>query len=388
MAPLPDRIIPGTPRQSLPAVVFAHLLPGELRIVVHPAEGQGGAEWDISIDLVPPDLRVPNTLVWVEVDPEFKVCRVTKRAQDEDYKINTELFQRSVNDLAASQASADSVVPRKPITLIAIVWLLALACVVFARFRGKWPAYRSMHTWLDAQGVPGWLRNLDAQLPFILAAIVGAVIVHRVIARSRAGHGGGIRGEARSLLGMLGIQHGVRGWVLVVMLALAPMIIGGLVLGLSCGNIPAPMETVVPAVLDGVLRAAIQEELFFRGLLVGVVASAAIGWSGRAFWINASLAAALFGAMHIKWTLQGVAGGWPTFLMTFAGGLWFAWLLANWRNVWVPMILHAGMNLGWMLAAAEGGAGGGGLIVNLLRVATITIATWMTVRRTRRAAVE
>lgn len=268
--------------------------------------------------------------------------------------------------------------------VFAIVWLLALACVVFARFRGQWPAYKSMHTWLDGQGVPGWARNLDAHLLFILVAILGAVIVHRVIARGRAGPGGETRREAQSPFGMLGIQRGVRGWVLVVMLALAPMILGGLVLGVRNGNVPAPMGTVVPAVLDGVFRAAVQEELFFRGLLVGVVASAAVGWSGRAFWINASLAAALFGAMHIKWTLDAAAAGWPNVLMTFAGGLWFTWLLARWRTLWVPMLLHAGMNLGWMLAAAQGGAGGGGLVENLLRVATITIATWMTVRRTRR----
>jgi predicted lipid-binding transport protein (Tim44 family) len=51
--------------------------------------------------------------------------------------------------------------------------------------------------------------------------------------------------------------------------------------------------------------------------------------------------------------------------------------------LWVPIALHAGMNLGWMLAAASGGAGGGGLAENLLRAATIGVATWWTIRCTR-----
>lgn len=272
---------------------------------------------------------------------------------------------------------------QKPVSL-AIIWLLALASVAFARFRGQWPAYKSLHTWLNAQGVPGWLRNLDSFAVFILAAFLGAVIVHRLIARDTATQRHARSEHARSPLALLGLCRGERGGLLVALIALAPMIIGGLVLGLRSGNIPAPMETVVPAVLDGVLRAAVMEELFFRGLLVGV-AAAALGWMGRPFWINASFAAALFGAMHIKWTLEGIAAGWPNVLMTLAGGLWFAWLFAKWRNLWVPMILHAGMNLGWLLAAAKGGAGGGGLIENLLRAATIALATWLTIRATRAA---
>jgi membrane protease YdiL (CAAX protease family) len=275
---------------------------------------------------------------------------------------------------------------RERLAVLTIVWILALACVVFTRFRGEWPSYKSLHTWLDAQGVPGWVRNLDSFLLFMLIAALGAVSVHLWLRRASVQAGGAARSiAADSPASLLGLRRGRAGWLPVCLLPLAPMVIGGAVLGIIGGNLPAPASTVVPAVWSGVIRAAVQEELFFRGLLVGVVASAAIGWSGRAFWINATFAAALFGAMHIKWTLDAAAAGWPNVLMTFAGGLWFTWLLARWRTLWVPMILHAGMNLGWMLAAAEGGAGGGGLVVNLLRVATIAIATWMTIRATRSA---
>jgi predicted lipid-binding transport protein (Tim44 family) len=60
-----------------------------------------------------------------------------------------------------------------------------------------------------------------------------------------------------------------------------------------------------------------------------------------------------------------------------------AWLLSRWRWMWVPMVVHAGLNLGWMFAALSGGAGGGGLLENLLRAATITIASGWTIRVTR-----
>jgi len=142
------------------------------------------------------------------------------------------------------------------------------------------------------------------------------------------------------------------------------------------------MKPLASPLLKGVVRAPIMEELLFRGLLVGVTA-AVLNWQGRRFWCNAFAAAALFASTHVDWTQTGFANGWSTLLVTGIGGLWYTWLLSRWRSLWVPMILHAGMNLGWLLAGATGGAGGGGLAINLLRAATITIATWWTIRATR-----
>ena len=285
------------------------------------------------------------------------------------------------NLLSVDTQPPDAVPPRTRRRVLAIVWLPALAAVLLIRFRTRWPAYTALHKSLADRGVPEWVRNLDSVLVLVAASLLGAWLAHRALAPARASTAHAAGDRPATTPAMLGLRRGERGWPRVVLVALAPMVVGGLVLGVRNGNIPAPASTVVPAVWSGVVRAAVQEELFFRGLLVAVPA-AAIGWAGRAFWVNASFAAALFGAMHIRWTLEGLSGGWGTLLMTFAGGLWFAWLLARWRTLWVPMILHAGMNLGWMLAAAEGGAGGGGLIENLLRAATIALATWLTIRRT------
>jgi hypothetical protein len=68
---------------QVPAVVFACLRPGELRIILHPGVGlaHGGAPHDVPAALVPPDLWVPNTLLWVQLDDDLRVVRVWRREE-------------------------------------------------------------------------------------------------------------------------------------------------------------------------------------------------------------------------------------------------------------------------------------------------------------------
>ena len=67
--------------EQVPAVVFARLSNTEIRILLHPGNGlaEGGAPRDIPIDQVPADLRMPNTLLWVQLDHKMQVARVWKR---------------------------------------------------------------------------------------------------------------------------------------------------------------------------------------------------------------------------------------------------------------------------------------------------------------------
>jgi hypothetical protein len=72
------------PREWLdrvPAVVFACLIPGEHRIILCPGNGlaDGGAPYDIPTSLVPFDLRVPNTPLWVQLDEDMSIVRVWRR---------------------------------------------------------------------------------------------------------------------------------------------------------------------------------------------------------------------------------------------------------------------------------------------------------------------
>jgi len=69
--------------KRVPAVVFACLLPGELRIVLHPGAGMadGGIPHNVAAALVPLELWVPNTPLWVELDDDFNVVRVWHREE-------------------------------------------------------------------------------------------------------------------------------------------------------------------------------------------------------------------------------------------------------------------------------------------------------------------
>jgi membrane protease YdiL (CAAX protease family) len=253
---------------------------------------------------------------------------------------------------------------------IAVAWLLGVGVVVFVHFRGQIEPYVSMHRWLAERGIPHAVRNFDSLLWFTVAAFLGAAIAARSLKRSTAG--------------LLCLGRGRPGWAAMVPAALLPMVAGGLALGISRGFSWADLLAVAPDTIPGTVRAPWAEEILFRGLLVAIPA-ACFGWRGRLFWLNATLAALLFGMTHVDWSSAGVARGWPNLLVTFIGGVWYAWLLGQWQAIWVPMLLHAGMNLGWMLASASGGAGGGGLEENLLRVATIAVATVWTIFRTRPA---
>lgn len=251
---------------------------------------------------------------------------------------------------------------------LASAWLLAIGAVVVVRFRGQWPWYVEVHRWLARAGTPDLVRNLDSFLIYIIAAVLGASIA--------------APGPPRRILATLGLRRGIEGWLQASLIALAPMIVGGLTLGLFYGNASLISPDLLRRVFRGVVIAPIQEELLFRGLLVGVL-SAQFGWQGRAFRVNVLAAAALFASVHVEWGPGALSGSWTTLMVTGLGGIWYAWLFARWRALWVPLVLHAGMNLGWLLAGATGGAGGGGWIENGLRVATIAMATALTIRNTR-----
>jgi hypothetical protein len=68
-------------RERVPAEVFACLLPGELRITLMPGVGMasGGIPCDVPAHLVPPDLWVPNTPLWVQLGDASRVVRVWRR---------------------------------------------------------------------------------------------------------------------------------------------------------------------------------------------------------------------------------------------------------------------------------------------------------------------
>jgi hypothetical protein len=70
--------------ERIPAEVFACLIPGEMQIILGPGLGlaNGGAPLDVPMELIPFELRVPNTPLWVQMDEDMKnVLRVWKREE-------------------------------------------------------------------------------------------------------------------------------------------------------------------------------------------------------------------------------------------------------------------------------------------------------------------
>lgn len=259
--------------------------------------------------------------------------------------------------------------------LAAALIVAALGVVAFVRLRVSWPAYVNLHGWLAELGVPDAVRRLDYPLMMLGAVAAGALVARAAVSIS----------ARESLL----MRRPERGWQGVLLIGSVPVVIGGVVLMLMRGVRPE-----VGDLLSGALRAPVIEEIFFRGLMVALVLAVlhgvplSRGSAGRKerreFWLCSIAASVAFGLVHVSWTAEGLASGWPNVLVTGAGGVWYAWLMRAWRSVLVPMILHAAMNLCWILAMpAGGGAAGGGIIENVLRAVTIAVTTWLTIRSAR-----
>ncbi|MEZ6319121.1 MAG: CPBP family intramembrane glutamic endopeptidase [Phycisphaerales bacterium] len=246
---------------------------------------------------------------------------------------------------------------------VAIAWALALGAVGATRYRGSWAFYHGLHERLSKLGVPGGVRNLD-YVAIMLGAAALAAIAACLLTRA-------------TFADALALRCPRRGWWRMVLLASAPMIVGGCVLMVLRSAWPDAGELA-----KLVVRAPIVEEVLFRGALVALPL-ATLGDRPRVFWIAAVTSSILFGSLHAPWTADGFASGWASVLVAGLGGVWYAWVMRAWRSVFVTIALHAVMNLGWTLAGAAGGAGGGGWIENSLRVATIVIATVWTMRLIR-----
>jgi hypothetical protein len=57
------------------ATVVGCLTPGEIRIHLFPPEGwvSRGAPRDVPTDLIPPDLRMPNSKLWVRLNQQREI---------------------------------------------------------------------------------------------------------------------------------------------------------------------------------------------------------------------------------------------------------------------------------------------------------------------------
>jgi hypothetical protein len=71
--------------ECIPAIVLGCLIPGEIRVILLPGVGlaDGGAPADIPAQVIPSDLRMPNTTLWIRLDDDWEVVRVWRRQEGE-----------------------------------------------------------------------------------------------------------------------------------------------------------------------------------------------------------------------------------------------------------------------------------------------------------------
>jgi hypothetical protein len=69
--------------ERVPAVVFSSLQSGEIRLILHPGAGlaDGGAPRDVPVGQIPPELRMPNTPLWIHFDDDWNIVRVWRREE-------------------------------------------------------------------------------------------------------------------------------------------------------------------------------------------------------------------------------------------------------------------------------------------------------------------
>ncbi len=133
------------------------------------------------------------------------------------------------------------------------------------------------------------------------------------------------------------------------------------------------------AILVSVIAAGFFEELYFRGFLFGQI----FRLSRLGFVSSVFFGALLFGLAHL-YQGTGYSQTLGIFLVTFLGGILFAWVYVEWNfNLWVSIFLHLFMNLSWELFTVSDNALGG-VYSNVFRIITIVSIIVITIVYNRR----
>lgn len=123
--------------------------------------------------------------------------------------------------------------------------------------------------------------------------------------------------------------------------------------------------------------AGIFEELVFRGYLFGQLFR-----NCRWGFLSATLISSLiFGFLHLY---QGhdVVSTLLAVLVTGAGGILFSWMYVEWNyRLWIPMSLHAFMDVAWIMfpVGEEGYGAAGNLATNIGRIITVALVIYATI---------
>lgn len=181
--------------------------------------------------------------------------------------------------------------------------------------------------------------------------------------------------KPKETLSFLGLNGNVLKGFGVALLCVAPIYIGFLFFGAFNS------DTSFAFLLRMSVFSGFIEELVFRAFMFGML----FRYAKTGFFWAVMLPALYFGVSHLY---QGhdMLSSLAAFGVTFIGAVYFSWMYVEWNfNIWVPVCLHALMNGAWGLFTMEGTeVAAGGLISNILRVASILLAIGITIWYKRR----
>lgn len=172
----------------------------------------------------------------------------------------------------------------------------------------------------------------------------------------------------------LGLKEGFTKGFLLGLIATLPMTMSSVILFKFSNNLFS-YDTLV-----AVFIAPIMEEILFRGYLFGQLFK-----KERWGFIPASIIASLFFGIGHLYQTHNLSSAFGTFLITFIGSAWFAWLyIEHNSNLWIPIWLHILMNLSWIIFQTNVPGAIGTNITNLFRLITIIITIIYTIRYSKK----
>ncbi|RIA09160.1 hypothetical protein OE09_0989 [Flavobacteriaceae bacterium MAR_2010_72] len=171
----------------------------------------------------------------------------------------------------------------------------------------------------------------------------------------------------------LGLNKSLKTGLIVSIICTLPLLIGN---SLVFDSNP---KLSINTLLVTVIAAGFFEELFFRAFLFGqLFKHTRLGFIPSVF-----LGALFFGLIHLYQSDE-LTEIIIVFLVTFVGGILFAWVYAEWNyNLWVPIFIHMLMNLSWELFEVSDTAIGG-MYSNIFRVISLGLVITVTLVYKRR----
>ena len=137
------------------------------------------------------------------------------------------------------------------------------------------------------------------------------------------------------------------------------------------------IDSVAGLIFMGILG-PISEELLFRGFAFRELRR----WVGAPFWLAATISSLMFGAVHLS---QGASLTEALAVMgvTAVGGFLFCWVTERWQSLWLGIVMHVGLNVGWTVFGLGDNALGDWK-ANAARLAPVVVAIGGTLVLTRR----